>query len=153
VKKRLFSAILALSGASCGGTLDVRAPWEHATDHDIGRPVLGFLWKKIIHDRTTDNKPQESSSGGTSAKAAPTISSVTPSSAAANDSVVIAGTGFSAQEKVNSQAETTASINFCIHLEFKVRRSEKSGSRKEISSSSDFPASGLFRLFLKTNQA
>lgn len=43
-----------------------------------------------------DPKPQESSPQTPSPKAAPTISSVTPASAAARDSVVINGTGFSA---------------------------------------------------------
>ena len=44
----------------------------------------------------TDNKPQESSSQAPAAKPAPpTIASIQPPSAAANESVVITGTGFS----------------------------------------------------------
>jgi hypothetical protein len=42
-----------------------------------------------------DNKPQESTTPAPSPKPAPTITSVTPNSGAATDSVVIAGTGFS----------------------------------------------------------
>src|SRR5215213_1972467 len=42
-----------------------------------------------------DNKPQESSPRAPSRKAAPTISAVTPASAATSEPVVISGTGFS----------------------------------------------------------
>lgn len=52
-------ACFIILAAGCGAFNDVRAPWEHAHDHDIGRPVLGFRWKRTIIDHTTVVKPQE----------------------------------------------------------------------------------------------
>jgi hypothetical protein len=66
-----------------------------------------------------DNKPQESASTATSPKPAPTVSSLTPDSGAANDSVVIAGTGFAqgvvvkfggVAAIVNSVSETSLTV-------------------------------------------
>ena len=63
----------------------------------------------------SDNKPQESSRPAQAAppKAAPTISSVTPVSAAVNDSVVIAGTGFAegAEVKFGGVAAVKSSLS------------------------------------------
>jgi outer membrane protein assembly factor BamB len=50
-------ACAALAG--CGGWNDVRAPWEHAHDHDVGRPVLGFRWQRTIFDHTSAIRPEE----------------------------------------------------------------------------------------------
>ena len=45
--------------AACGGWVDTSAPWERGRDHDVGRPVLAFRWKKIIADHGSTNRPQE----------------------------------------------------------------------------------------------
>jgi len=44
--------------AACGATSSA-PPWELSTERDVGRPVLGFRWKKTIIDHGTDHKPQE----------------------------------------------------------------------------------------------
>ncbi len=52
------TSLAALLLAACG-TTSASAPWERANDHDVGRPVLGFRWKKTIIDHRFDHKPQE----------------------------------------------------------------------------------------------
>jgi outer membrane protein assembly factor BamB len=55
---RAWLAILAAS-VGCGAAVDLRGPWDFARLHDIGRPVLGFRWKRVIADHTTQHLPQE----------------------------------------------------------------------------------------------
>jgi outer membrane protein assembly factor BamB len=55
----LTLSAVALLATACGAVADPRAPWEHAHDHDIGRPVLGFRWKRTLIDHSTSTRPQE----------------------------------------------------------------------------------------------
>ena len=52
------AAVLAALGG-CGAFADPRAPWEHAHDHDVGRPILAYRWKRMLIDNTTAVRPQE----------------------------------------------------------------------------------------------
>jgi outer membrane protein assembly factor BamB len=60
----LLAGVALVAAAACSGFVDTRAPWEHAGDHDIGRPVLGFRWKKVIADHSSDYAPQEFAAAG-----------------------------------------------------------------------------------------
>jgi outer membrane protein assembly factor BamB len=65
---RLYCALL-VAAAGCGGLVDNSAPWERARDHDVGRPVLAFRWKKIVADHATSNRPQEMAHAAVSSQA------------------------------------------------------------------------------------
>jgi outer membrane protein assembly factor BamB len=54
-----FSLALAVVCAACTGFVDARAPWESKLSHDVGRPVLGFRWKKVVIDHSDGYRPQE----------------------------------------------------------------------------------------------
>jgi outer membrane protein assembly factor BamB len=57
VLRRWLAPLLLLAG--CGAWTDTRAPWETSRTHDVGRPVLGFHWKKVVTDHSRTNRPQE----------------------------------------------------------------------------------------------
>ena len=50
---------LLLACAGCGAAVDLRAPWDFKRNHDIGRPVLGFRWKRVVVNHLTEHAPQE----------------------------------------------------------------------------------------------
>jgi outer membrane protein assembly factor BamB len=55
----VLAAVLAISAAGCNGFPDPVDPWELSETREIGLPVLSFLWKKVVNDRTMDHEPQE----------------------------------------------------------------------------------------------
>jgi outer membrane protein assembly factor BamB len=50
---------LLVACAGCGAAVDLRAPWDFKRDHDVGRPVLGFRWKRVVVNHITEHLPQE----------------------------------------------------------------------------------------------
>jgi outer membrane protein assembly factor BamB len=80
---RIVAALLLVAVAGCRGWTDTRAPWETSRSHDIGRPVLGFRWKKVIADHSKTNRPQE--------MAQPAVSALSPAEVAEGRGSVYVG--------------------------------------------------------------
>ena len=56
---KLVLVVAALLTAACTALPEPVDPWEPGSEREIGLPVLGFVWKQVIHDRSYDSKPQE----------------------------------------------------------------------------------------------
>jgi outer membrane protein assembly factor BamB len=55
-----LAALLAASAPlGCTNLPEPMDPWEPGATSQVGLPVLGLVWKRVIHDRSFDSKPQE----------------------------------------------------------------------------------------------